>query len=208
MKHPIISSLGLALLAGASLVTPALATMSLDYSGYFDNGSLLNGIRLVDGTPFSLTATFDETLRLDPHTYDSTFKASTLSFLIDGNTYTASSPGNQFVYLENRSGGPFYTVELDNRNKGFQSRFNEVTSAFDASNPTATSFSSFLKTYSSSPFHIDLVEAVNGLVINGIKGTPTASLSMSAVPEVTSSFTMLGLLSSGLLLRRRTKTLR
>jgi hypothetical protein len=34
------------------------------------------------------------------------------------------------------------------------------------------------------------------------------SMSMSAVPEVTSSFTMLGLITSGLLLRRRTKTLR
>jgi formylglycine-generating enzyme required for sulfatase activity len=32
--------------------------------------------------------------------------------------------------------------------------------------------------------------------------------SLTAVPEVTSSFTMLGLISSGLLLRRRTKTLR
>jgi hypothetical protein len=34
------------------------------------------------------------------------------------------------------------------------------------------------------------------------------SMTMSAVPEVTSSFTMLGLISSGLMLRRRTKHLR
>jgi len=36
----------------------------------------------------------------------------------------------------------------------------------------------------------------------------TSMTSMSAIPEVTSSFTMLGLISSGLLLRRRAKNLR
>ena len=35
--------------------------------------------------------------------------------------------------------------------------------------------------------------------------TATANANLSAVPEVTSTFTMLGLISSGLLLRRRTK---
>ena len=58
---------------------------------------------------------------------------------------------------------------------------------------------------------LDLVGVSLGLDINGFsEGSPatTASLSMSAVPEVTSSFTMLGLISSGLLLRRRTKALR
>ena len=39
-------------------------------------------------------------------------------------------------------------------------------------------------------------------------GFRVASSELTAVPEVTSSFTLLGLISSGLLLRRRTKTLR
>ena len=39
-------------------------------------------------------------------------------------------------------------------------------------------------------------------------GFRVASSELAAVPEVTSSFTLLGLISSGLLLRRRTKTLR
>ena len=39
-------------------------------------------------------------------------------------------------------------------------------------------------------------------------GFRVASSELAAIPEVTSSFTMLGLITSGLLLRRRTKTLR
>ena len=42
----------------------------------------------------------------------------------------------------------------------------------------------------------------------GLDRMVLTSMTMSAVPEVTSSFTMLGLISSGLLLRRRTKALR
>ena len=43
---------------------------------------------------------------------------------------------------------------------------------------------------------------------SNLGGFRVASSELAAVPEVTSSFTLLGLISSGLLLRRRTKTLR
>jgi hypothetical protein len=55
-----------------------------------------------------------------------------------------------------------------------------------------------------------LITGVNGNTnkIQNVTFDVTQSNDISAVPEVTSSFTMLGLIGSGLLLRRRSKTLR
>ena len=59
-------------------------------------------------------------------------------------------------------------------------------------------------------------DAAHTLVLNNFayNDTPNASITtggggdVSAVPEVTSSFTLLGLITGGLMMRRRTKTLR
>ena len=59
-------------------------------------------------------------------------------------------------------------------------------------------------TYLASSNRLNVVPVAEG---NNI-GFRVASSELAAVPEVTSSFTMLGLISSGLLLRRRTKILR
>jgi hypothetical protein len=207
MKHPIITSIGLAVLASISLVTPALATLSLNYSGYFDSDSLLDGKAFANNTAFSMTALFEEGSPISVVTGRGVFSATSFSFLIDSNTYIGS-PGLVVVVQSSDSSQGVNGVGLVGANFSsfVSSAFTRVTPAFNGAQPTATVFSGFQGNGWSGSLHLDLIGDTDGLDINSISGVSTASL--TAVPEVTSSFTLLGLITSGLLLRRRTKTLR
>ena len=194
--------------------------MSLDYSGYFDNYgdvyTTLGSETLAAGTPFSMTATFDEKKPSFSDDGWGAYQTSALSFLIGGTTYTASSPTAMFVQLYDATGeSGYYTVGLSN---SWTMRY--MMSSYDFASPgfvimdggpVATEFSGWNSHGRNGTLEIALVGVIGGLQIGGLGiGTggegptgPTASLSMSAVPEVTSSFTLLGLITSGLLLRRR-----
>jgi hypothetical protein len=217
MKYPTITSLGLAVLAGVSLVTPASATMaSLDYSGYF---SATSGFRDSTGsltpfnqsTAFSMTATFDEATRQVGDTW--TFTASTLSFVIGENNYTATYPTDMTVMLADSAMlgmGNVVGLSLGEPSANyFGSGFADPQ--IDWANPlVSTDFSGFDgNIWGGTKFNITLdgMGDLGGLAIKGVEGNSTASLSMSAIPEPTSMLSTLALVFSGLLLRRRTKAL-
>lgn len=213
MKRPIISSIGLAVLASVSLVTQASATMaSLDYSGYFnadsgfkDSTGFLTAFN--QATAFSMTATFDEATRqMEDSTW--TFTASTLSFVIGDKNYTATDPTNMTVMLTDF--GMNLVSLRDPYGSSFASRFNAPQ--IDWANPlVSTVFSGFMGNLNPGTqmnISLDGMGDLGGLAIQGVEGNSTASLSLSAIPEPTSMLPTLALVSSGLLLRRRTKGLR
>ena len=198
MKHPTISSIGLAVLASVALISPAKATL-VNYS-------------IIGSDNDNWTGQFEVT------------SLNVLANSMDGNTLTmsanawdpiacATTPPDCFFGVETDSTGCVYWNELIfAAEPPFISQYGlELYSIglYTALNTGATwndligqSFD--LKTLEGDPGDVSFYAPLGHLTGKGGQ----ISFSLSSVPEVTSSFTLFGLISSGLLLRRRAKNLR
>ena len=176
-------------LLGAVANTPAYQPpdpMTLNYSGYFGAESRLDGAFIAEGTPFSITATFNPAAPLpDSSPGMGMFSASTLSFLISGNTYAASSPAGQTILLGDPEGYGHYEVGLfkSDLSSYTLAHCTATTTEFHALSPTATVFSDFFANGYSGGYYIQLVGVEGGLLINDLSGDSTASLTTASVPE-------------------------
>ena len=223
MKHPTISSIGLAVLASISLVSPATASLVTEYFTYsgdaYSNTAVATGwisfdVDVSKAIEFSDWRAFDG-MDWEVWTGNQTVKDISV-------TVTGASSGNGTFVLSDFVTVAFSTkgVPLDfSKNlvgqtvpgrlgiPGFPPMIPDIPAV--PAGPWGTQdygiFNFGGSTGSASP------SVVSMFVISSKGGEQmqlTSMTSMSAIPEVTSSFTMLGLISSGLLLRRRAKNLR
>jgi hypothetical protein len=269
MKHPIITSLGLAVLASVSLVTPAFgALMCITKSGAFGQldtatgvytliaDDILSGDRArsltsdgaggfymgvtnaldanslyavntsgdvsMIGGAGQLVAMYGMDRSSDGTMYGYDYNEDDLG-VVNTTTGTWSSIGSSGASSNSPVGGrlafmngilygamDFYDGEFGSFNLA-TGEFTEIaTDAIYDSMVLASDGATLYGLNGNSLYTLSLDGSVQSeLSITGVDApTWTGASSLTAVPEVTSSFTMLGLIGSGLLLRRRTKTLR
>ncbi len=174
-----------AALAALALTTTAAqaALFDLNYAGTFDNRSLLGGTALANGTPFSITATFDPSLNTGPSFFATTgfFEVTALSLTLNGSTYTAITSSSlnvifdgSFVGLSDAvfgSGGSASTRFLGTAEGSFNQRAPSLASFFGAGN-------------SQGNYTLPLSGVSGGLSIYGEGiSSATASITATAVPE-------------------------
>ncbi|MEI8343158.1 MAG: hypothetical protein WCH43_16675 [Verrucomicrobiota bacterium] len=242
MKHPIITSLGLAVLASISLVNPAQAALSISVTGnaktttlgYNENQSYT--FNWVINDDYTGSVAYDKFVPDDLNRwYVEVTSNSRLWSSVSGDglvgTYSRPSGSNwaPFDLLENDKSVSTTSIKLLAGNDdpltssmGLTANGTEVSLvesnlligakfAFAGvfTNP-AEFFADYVGTYSLPGYNgIANYIRIYDISYNSVDFAPTSvAISMSAVPEVTSSFTMLGLISSGLLLRRRTQKIR
>ena len=219
MKHPIIPSIGLAALASVSLVTPASASLVTEYFTYsgaaYSNTVVATGWISFD-VDVSKAIEFNDSRAWDGLDWDVWTGNETVKDL--SITVAGASSGNGTFGLSD-----FVTVSFST--KGVVLDFSK--DLVGQTVPGDPGFPPFLPEVPAGPWGTQDHGYFNfsgppigsaapycsggsfGLITAGNNPMQLISMtSMSAVPEVTSSFTMLGLITSGLLLRRRTKTLR
>jgi len=224
MKHPIITSLGLVVLASVSLVTPATATFVTEYFTYsgaaYSNTAVATGWISFD-VDVSKAIEFNDWRNFDGLDWDVWTGNETVKDL--SITVAGASSGNGTFGLSDFVTVAFSTkgVALDFSKDlvgqtvpgtpgipgfpGFPPLMPEVPAGPWGTQDHGYFYFSGPPSGSAAPF---CSGDSFGLINEGGNPMQLTSMSMSAVPEVTSSFTMLGLITSGLLLRRRTKTLR
>jgi hypothetical protein len=200
MKHPFITSLGLAVLASVSLVTPASAGMPLwNYSTDLDN-------------------TFDFSLS-SPYVGSMTFSFYAPSPLADGN-YALSSFLYSPTFEANFDNGQMFTLAdmsspIENVNVYLSGLSFVFTCNAALDSQGSADFRNINGYYlTTEPLFNDGSSRTRGEILSALYMVQEGGLtsyegnygSLGAIPEVTSS--MLALISSGLLLRRRTKALR
>ena len=169
--------------------TPNL--MTLHYSGYFgsaEGAATLGATTLPDNTAFSFAATFNAADPLQSINGLAIFSASSLTFLIAGNSYSASSPASLLVGLVDPAFNGPYIVGLGaaaDPNQYVQSYYSGATPTFHAESPTPTAYSGFMGNDWKENFSIPLVGVEGGLVIKDLStdlGATSANLTAS-VPE-------------------------
>jgi len=200
---------GLALL-GAALTAPAQGTLplTLDYSGYFGPTTTLDGIPLGQVTAFSMTATFDADApvnSINTATGSETFSASTLSFVINSTTYTASSPASFDVWLVDLTAGyRIYAAGLYSTvgSANISSAFQNATPTFQLDSPAPTTFSGSLGGIYNG-LHVSLTEGNGDLVIHDGSENVTASLTAVTPTPEPSTLALAGLGGLGMLWRLR-----
>jgi len=269
MKHPIITSLGLAVLASVSLATPAFGALiyTTDSTGGFGKVDTATGtytqiaVDILSGNmPHSLTSDGVGGFYTE----------------ISNNLYAVNTAGVASIISEvnlprmygmsRSTGGAIYGYDFDDDNLGTVNTTTCHWTTIGSSDISSSSpiggrlvfnngtlygvmnsriggggYGSFdvdsglFTVIESNVLYKAMVLASDGATLYGLSGnsiytlnplngtlsTPLdiigagdspkwtgAASSLTAVPEVTSSFTLLGLITSGLLLRRRTKALR
>ncbi len=216
----------LILFCAVSLVLAASAPaglMNLNYAGSFGPNTTLGGIVLGDGTPFSFQAEFDSAAPLSPEF--GAFQVSSLSFIINGTPYAASSPADQVVFFayDSTEGGspiPTYYASLLGQGTWPNNNNNLLNFAFEFATPdfipvpfwgpvipTASVFTENLWNVCAGSVSITLAGGAGDLVINDLVGlAATASLTdFSAVPEPGNLLALSGLVGSAMFLRIRRK---
>jgi hypothetical protein len=264
MKHPIITSLGLAVLASVSLVTPAFAATiyTVDATGGFGKLDTVTGIYasiadniLGGGEPHCLTSDgvggFYTEYNYDLYAVNTSGDVSLID--LGGDLVTMYG-------MDRSSAGTMYGYDYTNDNLGSVDTTTDIWSDIGYSGSSSSSpiggrlafqdgilygamfysggqFGSFdlvtggfdmIKTDS---IYISMVLASDGLTLYGLNGNSLYTLnidgtvqselpitgvdapewtgaSVSVVPEPASMLSTLALVSSGLMLRRRTKQLR
>ena len=202
MKYPIIPSFRLAVLAGFALISPAMATLvnysitgsdNDNWTGQFEVTSLYGAANTMDGNTLSMSAnTWDPIVCATVGTpMDGSFSAFGVETDSLGYVYWNEF---QFVWMPMSMGT--YGLELNS------------IGLYTALNADATWNDLIGQSYDIKTLEGDGVVSFHD-PLGTLTGTGgQISFSLNAVPEVTSSFTLLGLIASGLMLRRRSKHLR
>jgi len=202
MKHPIITSLALAVLAGIFLVPPASATL-VDYSITGATGNNWSGQFDVSNLAVVACDNGGNTLSISAR---------------DWLPINSSPPSNHMFYFG--SGGTqlswvyydflpdpdvVYGLTIDSAELSEAVQANGWSTTWNDLIGHSYAIDTGLDPDTERQLQVTFADPTHGS-LTGTGGQ--ISFSMSAVPELTSSFTLLGLMSSGLLLRRHTQRIR
>jgi hypothetical protein len=195
------------LLRSAALAALALTTTAaqaslfdLNYAGSFDSLTTLGGTALGADTPFSITATFDSSVKdLQRAGHSALYPITALTLSLNGTTYTSSDNSSLTVFLSDARyfanwAGLYGASGYDY--KSFVSSFDNISNInFDvtASTLSATTFSSsnFNLSYG---YSFGLAGVPGGLVISNFgASTVTASVAPTPVPEPSEYAAVVGL---------------